>query len=62
LIRLARHPTILNIVSNLSLLRGADPDTSGHVAVRLEEDGHVENVDMLAEKSRIVFWRVLMER
>ena len=38
---------------NLGLLRRSDPDAGGHVAVRLEEDRHVEDVDVLAENTEV---------
>ena len=38
---------------NLGLLRRSDPDAGGHVAVRLEEDRHVEDVDVLAEDTEV---------
>ena len=38
---------------NLGLLRRSDPDAGGHVAVRLEEDRHVEDVDVLAEDTKV---------
>ncbi len=42
----------------LGLLRRSDPDARGHVAVRLEEDRHVQHVDVLAE-IKVKIWKTI---